>query len=174
MSLNLLKGRCFWTVKPSSKSSWCWNKLLELRTEVRQIIAFKVGNEQQIFLWHDQWHPKGPMLQTYGPRLLHLPGLHMNNRLSTVIHGDQWVWPAARTDEMLRCFGYCGHIQPRNTGDEVVWIPSLFNKYHTGDTWNWIREFFFNSLVVSARLVQRCSSKAELYLLPCNAEQINY
>lgn len=50
VNLNLLKGRCFWTVKSSANNSWCWKKFLKLRLEVRQMIAYKVGNGQNIFL----------------------------------------------------------------------------------------------------------------------------
>lgn len=83
--------------------------MLKLRPLFRLVLKYEVGNGHKIFLWHGTWHPKGPLLPTYGPRILFgtcLPmdaklGLPMDAKLDTVIHDIQWKWLAARTDEQL-------------------------------------------------------------------------
>ena len=50
---NLLKGKCFWTVKIPQECTWGWRALLKLMDEARKFIRFEVGDEKTIFLWHN-------------------------------------------------------------------------------------------------------------------------
>ena len=40
---NLLKGKCFWTLKIPLECTWSWRAILKLRDEVRKFIRFEVG-----------------------------------------------------------------------------------------------------------------------------------
>lgn len=66
MKLHVLKGKSFWVVAPGANCSWCWRKILKLRSIVMSMIAFEIENGESIFIWHDYWHPKGPLLLAYG------------------------------------------------------------------------------------------------------------
>lgn len=59
---HLLKGVSFWTIQLRSGISWTWRKVLKLCEVKRGFIKFQVGNGHKIFIWHDCWHPKGPLL----------------------------------------------------------------------------------------------------------------
>ena len=63
---NLLKGKCFWTVKIPQECTWGWRALLKLMDEARKFIRFEVGDGKTIFLWHDLWHLAGVLVQRYG------------------------------------------------------------------------------------------------------------
>lgn len=44
VKVNLLKGRSFWIVKPCAQSSWCWKKILKLKSLVKPMIVYELGN----------------------------------------------------------------------------------------------------------------------------------
>lgn len=94
---NILRGQSFWTVKAHSYHSWCWKKLLKLRDKFCPLLLFAVGDGKRIFVWHDPWHPKGPLLKHFGPGVLYGSGSSINAKLSSMIHNGVWKWPAARS-----------------------------------------------------------------------------
>ena len=67
----MLKGKSFWAVKPPSQSSWYWKKLLKLRDIVRPMLKHRIGNGCGTFLWYDNWHPLGPLLDKFGNRVVY-------------------------------------------------------------------------------------------------------
>lgn len=80
---HLLKNHSFWTMKAHTYHSWCWKKVLKIRPLVQPLIKYKVGNDTSIFIWHDNRHPRGPLLQVYGSDGLVSPGLHFDAKLSS-------------------------------------------------------------------------------------------
>ena len=46
---NLLKGKCFWTVKIPQECTWSWRAILNLRDGARKFIRFEVGDGKTIF-----------------------------------------------------------------------------------------------------------------------------
>lgn len=105
------------------------------------MIRYTVGNGQHVFLWHDNWHPKGSLLFANGPRLVITSGLHIKDKLSAVIVGLEWHWPHARSDDFLKLWSLlCGVISPQDSDDVAQWVPSVTQVFHTGATWNWLRQ----------------------------------
>jgi hypothetical protein len=58
-----------------------------------QFINFKVGNGNNIFLWHDVWHPACGLLDTYGSKVVYDAGPSIGPKLSSFIHCGEWYWP---------------------------------------------------------------------------------
>ncbi|KAK4381745.1 hypothetical protein Sango_2938800 [Sesamum angolense] len=56
-----LRDCSIWTVK-DNKGAWGWRKMLSLRHSLESQIHFCVGNGDSISLWHDLWHPLGPLI----------------------------------------------------------------------------------------------------------------
>jgi len=52
---NLLKGKCFWTVKIPQESTWGWREILKLRDEARKFIRFEVGDGETILPLASYW-----------------------------------------------------------------------------------------------------------------------
>ena len=46
----VLNGRSLWNIVLTQSSSWCWKKLLKLRSLAHQFIEWKDGREQWKFL----------------------------------------------------------------------------------------------------------------------------
>lgn len=56
----------------------------------RPVVLHIIGNGKRIFLWHDSWHPKGPLLQAYGHKIFNDFGLPLSSKLSVVIDRLNW------------------------------------------------------------------------------------
>lgn len=89
------------------------------------MIKYKVGDDSRIFLWPDNWHPRGPLLQAYGADNLVRPGLNFDAKLSLEINGSNWQWPHTWSMVLLEIQASL-HSIPSPTGlvDEVQWLPS--------------------------------------------------
>lgn len=88
------------------------------------VLFIQVGIGQKIFLWHDTWHPKGPLLMIYGPRILIGTGLTIDTKLHFVIHNSQGKWPGARTQTLIY-----GVLSPTVGEYRIIWLSSKSEKF---------------------------------------------
>ena len=111
-----LWGSSIWTI-PDHKGPWGWRKLLRLRTWIRSIVEYRIGDGSEFYLWKDPWHTLGPLIDRFprGPSRL---GLHENATLNSVIHENQWQWPLITDMERLEIT----HTLPRIDGgsDRII------------------------------------------------------
>ena len=111
-----LWGSSIWTI-PDHKGPWGWRKLLHLRTWIRSIVEYRIGDGIEFYLWKDPWHTLGPLIDRFprGPSRL---GLHENATLNSVIHENQWQWPLITDMERLEIT----HTLPRIDGgsDRII------------------------------------------------------
>lgn len=131
----LLKGRSFWTVKIHLYHSWCWKKILKLRDKFLPMMKFLVGNGETIFIWHDPWHPRGPLLQYYGSAILYGSGASYNAKLPIMIQDNQWSWPTARSRCHIDMQSFLSSLVPAGGSDSVVWLPSTSKTFQVTSTW---------------------------------------
>jgi hypothetical protein len=78
--------------------------LLKLRELAKPFIWFEVGNGSRVFLWYDQWHPDGCLLDKYGYRAINIyeAGSNVGARVSSIIRDGDWFWPAAKSDSIVQ------------------------------------------------------------------------
>jgi hypothetical protein len=88
---NFLKQKKFWSVGIPQNCSWCWRKLLNLRDIAKQFLRFEVGNEGNIHLCMDLWHPAGILLEKYGYRVVYDAQSRGDAKLSSVIYNEDWL-----------------------------------------------------------------------------------
>lgn len=139
---HLLKDKSFWAVTIKARISWTLRKALKFRNTGRQLIKFVVGNGHKIYLWLDNWHPKGPLLNAYRLREVYDAAIHINAKLSSVIHSGKWLVLARNksSEEPVEIQSLPVNIQSNSENDDIaIWIPSKSLIYHTTTTWNWIR-----------------------------------
>lgn len=139
IKINLLKMRSFLLVKPNSSSSWSWKKLLKLRNLIKPMTRFVLGKGDKILFWIDQWHPKGPLLSVYSQRTLFGSDICTTTFLSQIINNGEWIWPPARSPEMLEIQSSAAGLRPSTQPDSIFWIPSNSGKFLLGPTWNFMR-----------------------------------
>jgi hypothetical protein len=49
----------------------CLTRILKLREVAKRFLKFKVGDGSRIFLWLDDWHLDGCLLDKYGHRVVY-------------------------------------------------------------------------------------------------------
>lgn len=116
VKMNILGNKSFRTIRAAGSSSWCWKKLLKLREIFRHMALHKVGNGNNIHVWHDNWHPRGPFIIAYGENVTHLIGIPLDAKLSSVINGTIWRWPHARSNDM-KIISHINDIVSKNEDD---------------------------------------------------------
>ncbi|GKV01156.1 hypothetical protein SLEP1_g13733 [Rubroshorea leprosula] len=143
----LLKGKSFWAINMPSDATWGWRKLLNLRAPARKLIQHIPGDGKDIDIWHDNWHPSGPLIEVYGQRIVRDASIPPDAKLSVVISGNYWCWPPAPSPQLVQIqIELFDKLDPdklypkEGAMDSVIWIPSASGKFKTGATWNWIRE----------------------------------
>ena len=92
---NLLKGKCFWTLKIPQEHTWSWRAILKLRDEVGKFIRFEVGDGKTIFFWHDLWHPAGVLIQRFGSHVIYDATSNPEAKVDFVLKDKTWIWRLA-------------------------------------------------------------------------------
>lgn len=90
--------------KINAQSSWAWKKILKLRPLFQPKLKCDAGNGQKIFLWYDNWHPKGHPIQAYRSQdlqevqILLCNNLYPTNQILKIrSNGSLWNTILART-----------------------------------------------------------------------------
>ncbi|GKV39485.1 hypothetical protein SLEP1_g47243 [Rubroshorea leprosula] len=125
-----------------SKAGSIWRKILKLRSLAKYLVKHIVGTGDSIYLWHDFWHPNGPLIEVYGQKIVYDAAIPSQAKLSQVIQGDFWKWPPARSPALLQIqIALCGVLYPnQSTADSVTWLASTSGSFKTGSTWNYLRD----------------------------------
>lgn len=133
---NWLKGRSFWQVPIPQYASWSWKKILNLRSVAKQFLKHKVGDGRNIFLWFDNWHPVGCLLDAYGYRVMYDAG-PIGPKLSSIIRGGNWYWSSARSEALVEIQSRLLEIELGGI-DQVVW-DSKGGSFSSSETWEKLR-----------------------------------
>ncbi|KAL2245415.1 UNVERIFIED_CONTAM: hypothetical protein Sindi_2809700 [Sesamum indicum] len=112
-----LQKTSVWIIR-DDRGSWGWRKLLRLRSFLRPMVDYRIGDGTSFYIWQDPWHPLGPLIDRF-PRAPDLLGLHLSTKLSSVICGGNWRWPPI-TD--FECLDITHLLPPIHGGaDRIIW-----------------------------------------------------
>lgn len=104
-----------------------------------QLVQCEVGNGKKIFLWHNHWHSKGPLLQGYSPRKIYDASRHTDAKLCNVIKDSNWNLLVARSEALVEIQSLLFDIQPNNNlDDKAKLVLSKLGIYHVGSNWNYL------------------------------------
>lgn len=120
---------------------------MQLRSVIKPLIKFALGNGEKVLFWLYVWHLKVQLLSVYPNNILFYSGIPLIACLSLVIRGGNWNWPPARSLDMLNLQHFVAHLRPSTYHDSIVWTPRS-GQFQLGPTWN--------SLRVSNPKDQRC------------------
>ena len=113
---------------------------MKLRDLVRPMLKHRIGNGCGTFLWHDNWHPSGPLLDKFGPRVVYDAALSLNAKVSSIVVMDEWHWPLTNTLELMEIRGQMPLLPPPSSAtDSIIWVPSPNGRYSTAHTWTSVR-----------------------------------
>ncbi|KAL0401921.1 UNVERIFIED_CONTAM: putative ribonuclease H protein [Sesamum latifolium] len=110
--------RCcsIWTVRGGG-GSWSWRKILKLRHHLLGGVSYHLGSGEDIWLWHDPWHPLGPLIHRFpnGPRVVGIP---LEAKVSLVIDDKGWNWPLITDIEHM---DIVDRLSPLARSDMIGW-----------------------------------------------------
>jgi hypothetical protein len=132
---SLLKGKSFWTIKIPQDCTWGWRTLLKLREEVRRFIKFEVVDGKKIYVWH----PAGPLLLKYGPRVIYDADSQLQAKVDSMLQNQCWVWKPARSDDLVSIQGQLSLLELKNE-DKAVRLASTSGEYSCANTFEDICE----------------------------------
>ncbi|KAL0444851.1 UNVERIFIED_CONTAM: putative ribonuclease H protein [Sesamum latifolium] len=105
-----------WTARGGG-CSWSWRKILKLRHQLMGVVSYHVGSGEDFWLWHDPWHPLGPLIHRFpnGPRIIGIP---LEAKVSLVIDERGWNWPLITDIEHLEI---ADRLPPLARSDLIGW-----------------------------------------------------
>ncbi|KAK3212632.1 hypothetical protein Dsin_017338 [Dipteronia sinensis] len=128
-------GRSFWEVKAPQTYSWNWRKLLKLRPIARPLIRHIIGNGFGTSLWFDNWHPDGPIHLKWSSRVIYDSGHPIKTKVSSIVHGDQWVWPCSMSIDLLEIKNHISSYNPNSSLEDCInWLPTPDGIYYVALT----------------------------------------
>jgi hypothetical protein len=110
---------------------------LKIRELAKRLLRFKVGDGMKIFLWLDNWHPTGYLLDRFGYRAIYDSGFSIDAKLSNIIRNEDWFWPLARSEAIVEIQSSLPDIQLG--GDDLPVWDSRNGKYSCAETWEKLR-----------------------------------
>lgn len=135
---NWLKGRSFWQVGIPHPCPWSWRKLLKLREIAKEFIRFKIGDGSKTFLWFDNWHPDGCLIEKYGFRVIYDAGSHKEAKVSSIIRNGNLFWHGARSDSIVAIQSKLPEVVIGDA-DMPLW-NSKKGVYSCADAWEILRD----------------------------------
>ena len=136
----LLRQGSVWDARISSRCSWSWRKILQLRHRVRPYIRHRICNGGGTFLWHDFWNPLGPILPLFGERILYDSAIHRNAHVVSVMDGARWNWPVTvSTDLIALKNSFSDYIVDTSREDVISWTQFPTGAFTVSSAWNTIR-----------------------------------
>lgn len=66
--------------------------MLNLRELAKKLIQFKIGDGSKSFLWFDNWHLDGCLIDKYGLRVFYDAASHKEAKVSSIIQNGDWFW----------------------------------------------------------------------------------
>ncbi|KAL0455414.1 UNVERIFIED_CONTAM: hypothetical protein Slati_0880600 [Sesamum latifolium] len=100
-----------------SGEKWVWKKILKLQSQLLGNITYHIGVGDRVWLWHDPWHPLGPLIHRFpnGPRVTGIP---LESKVSLVINEHGWSWPLITDIEHMEIVD---HLPRLEDSDGVRW-----------------------------------------------------
>lgn len=87
----IIKGQSLWSIDTPNDASWTVGKLFSIRELGQPLIQYRIGNGQGqgqgpgTFLWHDNWHPLGPLYNRFGNDIVFDLGRSLQAKVSSII-----------------------------------------------------------------------------------------
>lgn len=117
-----LRNKCLQEINPSLDSSQTQRKLLKLQKEVTKRYNMGIGNKEDTYLWLDNQHPNGPLLDKYRGRIIDDSILSGHTMVKEVMNNMRQRWPSINS---LNCIKIKTSLDLLQQGGEnnINWIP---------------------------------------------------
>lgn len=111
---------------------------MKLREGLRDKIKHIIGNGEHIFLWMDNWHPFGPLIERFGNRFIYASGIKRNAKVKAIIEDNRWKWPLTYYRK-FRDIKVVMNDHLIGGRDCIWWLPSPKGNFSIKSTLNELR-----------------------------------
>ncbi|KAJ9547121.1 hypothetical protein OSB04_019664 [Centaurea solstitialis] len=115
-----IREHSFWLIKPTTRWSWVFRKILDIRDSVREFFFYQIGSGYQTNAWADSWMEAGPLSSLIPYRRFTREGFHVDTRVRDLIDVCNGVWPIAWSELDPIAFSH-PMPNPIDTDDVVRW-----------------------------------------------------
>lgn len=145
---------------------------------MKRRIKVKIGNGEKMFLWKENWHPFGPLMESYGHCIIYDARLGMNYKVKSIIEGDDWKWPLVNIIHLIEMRSLI-NFQTNEDKDKIVWLSNKDDVFSINSTWNklrrkkkevkwhslvWHKNYFLrHSLILWMAMKKRLPTKDKLF-----------
>ena len=137
----LIRDHSFWEIPIPHNCSWTWRKILQLREEICPLMRYSIGNGISTSLWFDPWLPFGPIVPTFGDRIIYDSGLSRQACVSDIILNGNWRWPVSNSPDLLTLKQAIPEawMPDPTSSDTIRWIPSTSGQFSIKSAWQALR-----------------------------------
>ncbi|XP_062147964.1 uncharacterized protein LOC133856896 [Alnus glutinosa] len=79
------------------------------------------GDGARTFLWYDNWHPDGHLIEKYGYRAIYDAGSNVDARVSYIIRNGDWFWPSAHSDNIVAIQCRLSEVEIGAAANKPIW-----------------------------------------------------
>lgn len=104
-------------------------------------IRYVIGNGNSISLWHDNWHPLGPLFRHYGRRVVFNLGRYLAAKVGSITKDGDWKWPTVWKPVIQEIMDNIPEDlkPPVYKEDEVRWIACWEWSFSSRSGWEALR-----------------------------------
>jgi hypothetical protein len=90
------------------------------------------------FLWFDNWHSDGCLIDKYGPRVIYEAASNKEANVSSIIHNGELFWSGARSNSVAAIQFRLSEVVMEGDADVPIW-NSKKGIYNCTDSWEKLR-----------------------------------
>ena len=136
----MLRGKSVWGCRCFADSSWTWRKILKLRSAAIQFIRYVVGDGSSVYVWHDNWHPLGPLKTRFGARIIYDASSTEWAVMADYVDTTGWIKPNVVSPGLIAVVNnWPNYVPDMGMKDNVEWVLTHDKKYSLRSAWNGIR-----------------------------------
>jgi len=100
----------------------------EMLENLREYVFNKIEIVPDIYLWMDNWHPMGVLVERFGFRIVYDSHSNLEAKLSTVLKDGIWCWRPAQSDDLVEIQSKLSEVQI-GVVDNPIWTIAPSGSY---------------------------------------------
>ncbi|XP_050232994.1 uncharacterized protein LOC126681497 [Mercurialis annua] len=128
-------------MKFNNTTSWIWRGILNVKSELRKIVDFNMGNGRKTSFWDDPWLQGLSLLEKFPRVKMKDSDIPWNTLVANLLRHGRWVLPDPSDEDMAAAWNYIKqNCSVSDRDDEVKWKVVKNNNFSINQTWKEYRE----------------------------------
>ncbi|XP_050238425.1 uncharacterized protein LOC126687917 [Mercurialis annua] len=140
---NKLKNCSFWGIKANNDSNWIWRGLLSIRSDIRKMVSYSIGDGKLVNFWNDPWLQGCSLLEKFPRVKMKDANVSKTSCVADLWKNNRWNLPDPIESNTEEAWSFIKeNYKLRNTPDLVRWNMVKSHRFSISYTWNEMREQF--------------------------------